>query len=323
MKIKKWTVVFTGDIDPMWPFLVQECTASEVRSIILYPTNQPHRAHCSIIPDKNEFILQIDNLKIHSHQIRSIWWRRNVPYHNDSFNHQLMQYCHDEYHCFHENIEGCDSDHIRWVSHPSAINSARNKAKQLRIAHQIGFATPRTIFTNNPKQFADCFESRDYIYKSINTPRTFTADGRKATVYTTDLGIESQPDFNSIISCPGILQKKIEKKFDIRVTVFGKECHAVSIDSQSKPETRIDFRKISSQLLPHQIFKLPTLIQKRCIKIVHELGLEYGAIDLILSKDMEFYFLEINPNGQWGWLEMITGIRLRRSLLNLLFKPNQ
>lgn len=54
--------------------------------------------------------------------------------------------------------------------------------------------------------------------------------------------------------------------------------------------------------------------------LVQKLGLLYGAIDLALLEDDSYVFFEINPNGQWGWLEMQVGLPMRRALLNLLFK---
>jgi len=40
----------------------------------------------------------------------------------------------------------------------------------------------------------------------------------------------------------------------------------------------------------------------RCAALVAELGLRYGGIDLAIDASGDPWFLEVNPNGEWGWL---------------------
>jgi hypothetical protein len=61
-------------------------------------------------------------------------------------------------------------------------------------------------------------------------------------------------------------------------------------------------------------------MEDACIRLVKQLGLEFGAIDLILRPDGEYVFLEINPNGQWLWLEPASGLPFTDTLADLLIE---
>jgi glutathione synthase/RimK-type ligase-like ATP-grasp enzyme len=93
---------------------------------------------------------------------------------------------------------------------------------------------------------------------------------------------------------------------------------AVGIHSQYLEESRVDFRRAEIYTLPHTVKTLPAPVSSLCVELVCRLGLRFGAIDLILTPDGRYVFLEINPNGQWYWLEEITGIPLAETMCDLL-----
>jgi len=76
---------------------------------------------------------------------------------------------------------------------------------------------------------------------------------------------------------------------------------------------------MNARKVPHLPFELPKTIADKCVKLTKKLGLCFGAIDLALIKDGSYIFFEINPNGQWGWLEEKTDLPMRSALLNMLF----
>lgn len=82
-----------------------------------------------------------------------------------------------------------------------------------------------------------------------------------------------------------------------------------------------DYRHVGVEIdyLPH---KLPKKIEDLCLRLVSELGLVYGAIDLILTPSDEYVFLEINPNGQWYWVEQLTKLPMLATLVDLLMNGN-
>jgi glutathione synthase/RimK-type ligase-like ATP-grasp enzyme len=68
----------------------------------------------------------------------------------------------------------------------------------------------------------------------------------------------------------------------------------------------------------HKPHNLPDEISKKVINLVHRLGLNFGAIDIILTPDQRYVFLEVNPNGQWGWVEDLTGLPISDAIIDLL-----
>jgi len=117
---------------------------------------------------------------------------------------------------------------------------------------------------------------------------------------------------------PTFLQGLVAKRRDIRVTVIGEQIFPAAIDSQAVEVARIDFRKADIMDLPHVPITLPEPVAHACVQLVKQLGLNFGAIDLIETPDGEYVFLENNPNGQWYWVEMITGQPMACAMADLL-----
>lgn len=48
------------------------------------------------------------------------------------------------------------------------------------------------------------------------------------------------------------------------------------------------------------------------------MGLCYGAIDMVVTPDERYVFIEINPNGQYLWVEQATGLPISDAICDLL-----
>lgn len=311
-------LVFTGSEDPMWPFLLEGCSSSQRARLVLFATDQPQRVQCSYSPLHRKVTFIIDGEEISGEKIKGVWWRRLVPPPLGRFNKALQEYCVGEYRAFFEWFEDILLDKVQWVSRPSMIARANNKANQLRCAYSLGFRTLETIFTNSPLLAGKFVADIPTVYKSISTPRVPLSEDVHSTVFTTLLTMKSLKRLDGLVTCPAILQRFCQKVGDVRVTVFGDAVFAVLIESQGNERTRVDFRT-EGRNLPHHVHQLPLAEEERCRKLVAMMGLAFGAIDLALHDDGTYTFFEINPNGQWGWLEEKTGLPMRHALLNLLF----
>ena len=214
-----------------------------------------------------------------------------------------------------------------WVSKPGAIRAASSKAEQLLRARRMGFTVPKTLFSNDPERvraFADAIEAEGSrcIYKPHNSIIVDAGDGNRGVVYTRLLGSEERDRLEEIRLSPGIFQQYIEKHAELRVNVFGERVFACMIDSQVKESTRVDWRAASwtdpNEISPHEPAVLPERVESFCRSIVHSYGLRFGAIDLIVTPDKDYVFLELNPNGQWAWIEQRTGLPLASALVDEL-----
>lgn len=317
--MEKYVLVFTGKEDPLWPFLLEECSTEEKKRFLLFATDSPNDCRLNIDPIKKIVKIATTDTELTNDNISGILWRRLVSpdLTNLNMSNAMINYIDLEYQAFFEELEYVLND-IVWVSKPSKIINARHKGLQLALANEVGFKTVDTIFTNWPHEALNFYINDKTIFKSIRSPRIPIKDNKHSTIFTTLLKKQDLEMINGIKSCPGIFQRFIEKTKDIRVSVFSNNVFAVEISSQEQVYSKVDFRR-GAKNLKHDIHMLPKDIVEKCLLITKKLGLNFGAIDLVLNKDNEYIFLEINPNGQWGWLEEITKLPMRRNLINILF----
>jgi hypothetical protein len=211
-----------------------------------------------------------------------------------------------------------------WVSHPSAIRLASHKMRQLTVAAKCGFEVPETCVTMAParvREFCAGLRSRgkQTAAKLVSKgPPTAPSPEQQYAVYTTLLGEEDLQGDSALAACPAIYQEYIEKKFELRVTVVGKKVFACEIHSQATESTRVDWRRYDLDHTPHLPCELEPNLSQRCLALTREFGLAFAAIDLIVCPDGRVVFLEVNPNGQWGWIEELTGLPIARAVADLL-----
>ena len=117
---------------------------------------------------------------------------------------------------------------------------------------------------------------------------------------------------------PTIFQEYVGKDLELRVTVIGNKVLAASINSQEVNDALHDWRKASPGSLCFRPYKLPTSVSDKCVQLVATLGLTFGTIDMVKTPDGSYVFLELNPNGQWGWLETPTGDPYTTTIATLL-----
>lgn len=205
-----------------------------------------------------------------------------------------------------------------WVNHPENIRRANSKIHQLNIAHQIGLEIPKTILTNDPEE-AKRFIST--IHGPIVTKplsRGYINDNNQpGAIYTNLIETKHLERIQQIRYTPSLFQEYVPKDVELRITVVGKNVFTAEIHSQQKKETRHDWRH-DTLALKHREHPLPDNIKLKCIQLAKTFDLEFGAIDMILTPDGRYVFLEINPNGQWAWIEEMTGLPISEAMIELL-----
>ena len=116
---------------------------------------------------------------------------------------------------------------------------------------------------------------------------------------------------------PCLFQKNIPKLFEVRTTVVGHRTFSAAIYSQENEETRHDWRRGGPELRMEP-YDLPMDVSKMITKLTSALDLVYGAIDMIVTPEGEHVFLEINPSGQFGFVEQSTGLPILSCLADAL-----
>ena len=203
-----------------------------------------------------------------------------------------------------------------WISDIDAIRKAENKVYQQLIAKEIGFKIPKGVITNSPDNFYAFVSSGEdgCIIKPVYSGQIGWPEMHNV-VFTSQL--QTKPKPQQIELCPSYLQEQIRKQYDVRVTIVGEEVFAARIDSQSNQETKTDWR-VGENILRHEVITLPGTIKSQCLELLRRLGLQFGAIDSIETEEGEYIFLEINPNGQWAWIETQTGMPISETIAKQL-----
>ena len=122
----------------------------------------------------------------------------------------------------------------------------------------------------------------------------------------------------NLIYAPCILQRRLDIKSEIRVTVVGERVFAVRLDSESISNQYDDIHRCPSTKGRISEIKMVDSIIESCIKVVKSLGLRYGAIDLIEDKNDRLTFLEVNATGDWYWVESKVKLPITKAMVDLI-----
>jgi hypothetical protein len=202
-------------------------------------------------------------------------------------------------------------ENVKWINNPVDTYKAEIKALQLNYAKKVGFLIPDTIISN----FTNKSPGKIFAVKSIDTAILNSKD-KEAFVYTNILSGDELEDH--VYSSPFFIQQALTPKLDLRVTVIDEEIVAIKI----KGETAIveDWRKYDKKI-NYEVFDLPESVKSSCFAFAKKLNLAFAAIDLILYRD-EYYFIEVNPTGEWAWLQKNTGVEFDSLIVKALCYEN-
>ena len=208
-----------------------------------------------------------------------------------------------------------------WMSYPINIQRAGSKILQLSIAPQLGFQIPDSIVTVDPQEVARFWHANegDVAVKPLSGVAFMSsATNTPAGVYTCRMEESDLREIDTVRYTPTFLQQYIPKAIELRITVVGKQVFAAEIHSQTREESRHDWRVISPRYIPHRPHSLPCELEERCVALVEYFGLSFGTIDMIRRPDGEYIFLEINANGQWLWIEEMVGLPISKAIADHL-----
>jgi glutathione synthase/RimK-type ligase-like ATP-grasp enzyme len=197
-------------------------------------------------------------------------------------------------------VIGCEA---RWMSHPTNLWQAEHKPYQLVLAKEMGLHIPRTVITNDPTLILESFNTfGGMVVKAVRSGH-LVSGGTDFAIYTSQVLKEHLTELQQAKLSPAIYQELITKKFDVRVTVVGDQIFVAHIDSQTDAAAAVDWRKTDNPALPHYRAVLPDAIKERVFRMVAKCGLTFAAIDFVLTPSNDYVFLELNPSGQWLWLD--------------------
>jgi glutathione synthase/RimK-type ligase-like ATP-grasp enzyme len=186
---------------------------------------------------------------------------------------------------------------------------------------------PRTLVTNDPRAAAEFLEQSGHgaIYKPLRSPVcNLAAPGgteKWATVFTTKLDAAARERLEDVRFAPCIFQELVPKRFDLRVTVMGNKVFGTEIHSQLHETSATDFRRhYAFDSTPYVAHPVPEKLAEQCRRLNRALGLVFGAYDFVCTPDGRYLFLEVNQQGQFLWLEEMTGQPLLDNFCEMLLQ---
>jgi hypothetical protein len=205
-----------------------------------------------------------------------------------------------------------------WVNDLTAGRRASSKPLQLAVAASVGWATPRTYIGNDPVEVRRLWSrcDRQIIMKPF-TVAAVAVRGDLRVPYTSLVDAGELRDDDAIWGCPAIWQEALPKAFEVRITVVGDSVLAGAIDSQASSRTRDDWRRYDFENVAHSAHELPEEVRAQSLALVAALGLRFGAIDAVATPDGRYVFLEVNPFGQWLWMEQLCGLPIAEAHASL------
>lgn len=206
------------------------------------------------------------------------------------------------------------------INDPCKQEWGRNKLIQLAQAQNIGLSIPATFASNDAEYIAE--KASMYENKIVYKTLTWLASIDGKLLFTNLVNRTKILEHHSAIRlAPGIYQELVPKSCEYRVTIIDDEIFAARIYSQEREDTTLDWRRNQDDVR-YESCKLPSLIESKLMILMGCCGLRYGAIDLIETPNEEFVFLEINPAGNWLWLEEKLNLPISRAIASALCKSS-
>jgi len=203
---------------------------------------------------------------------------------------------------------------------PDRVRMATSKQLQLELARALGLSVPRTLVTNDPaavRTFWD--ENGGRIVTKMMSSFAIHENGREKVVFTTPLAAADLEALDGLRLCPMTFQEQLEKARELRVTVVGRRVFTAAIDSGALERSRTDWRREGAALVDRwQAAELPADVEHKLLALLDALGLNYGAADFVVTPEGRHVFLEVNPVGEYFWLELQNGLAISDALADVL-----
>jgi len=287
-----------------------------VRALIFDTADIPScdRATLRLSGERLEFEIRSADFDLSFDEVRSVWWRRpsGPRIAEEVTDDRAREFCIRESETL---LRGAlDASRVPVVNDPAAQARAARKPLQLAVARGLGLSVPRTVMSNDPDRIRSLWEETAgrCVYKTFTAPAWRVAETRRLTQ-------DVLADLEKLRHAPIIAQELIDGR-DLRATVIGDRLFAAAASTRL-PAGHVDGR-LDRTATWHR-HDLPEETSRGLVSLVRALGLDYGCIDLRRQPDGRYVFLEINPAGQFLFIEIDREEPLTQSLTELLLEPRR
>ena len=244
----------------------------------------------------------------------AVWWRRPQFVRLESITDaDALGFTHGEWH---EALHGLY--HLLpcpWMNPPLLDEAASRKAFQLAVASSLGMRVPDTIMTSDRDEAMRFIERHGIgrtIYKIFSATHNVWRETRL-------VGEDDLASLDALRLAPVIFQEYIPAVADLRVTIVGDSMFPMAIDSRGTGY-EVDFRVNLAQARTSAV-ELPDRVSDALCALMKRFGIVYGGVDLRLTPDGDYVFLEINPAGEFLFAEHGSGFPITDAVAGWLAAP--
>ena len=258
-----------------------------------------------------QFMIQHDGRRVNLADASTVWWRRVASFAVDPcIGHgERSAFAHSE---TSQAVYGMlDSLACPWMNPREADAAAHHKPYQWTIAHELGLKLPRTLVTTDAKaarEFIDSVRPAKVVFKAFLAA---IQEWRETRL----IEQEDLDRLDLVRYAPVIFQEYVPG-VDLRITMIGDDIYAAEIDVRNT-SYEVDMRMVVGEGIV-KAATLPAAVQTKLRKLQRRLRLVYGAIDMRRTEGGEYVFLEVNPAGQWLFVEQRTGLPIAQALADYL-----
>lgn len=207
---------------------------------------------------------------------------------------------------------------VPWIDPIDVNRCGENKARQLRLASAFGLAIPPTLITADPAAARRFHRHHDgQVIAKLHTSLGHSMRGGGG-LPTRLVGPADLDALDGLRHCPMIFQRYVQKALELRIAWVDGDAFVGALDGAA---CGVDWRyhATTAEWRPHT---LPEPVRQRLARLMAALGLRQGAIDMIVTPDGEYVFLEVNPHGEWGMLERDLGLPIGAALADALLRAS-
>lgn len=236
----------------------------------------------------------------------AIWIRRpDHPTHNPNVSKADKKFAEQEYRSFFHSIAYTLETMPVWcINKFSAARFIHNKAVQLRLARSCGLRVPATLLSNSPGHIrAFLARNPDRTVGKGFTPHVWQRDDASnvSVTETFKLTPEQLPSDEVLTYAPGIYQEMVVKQYDIRMVLMGRRVYSFALHN---PKKALDWRQDAGLgNVQVEIVPTPPDVEKGILAFAQKAGICFGSVDFAVDSDGQWWFLEINEQGQFLWLD--------------------
>lgn len=214
-------------------------------------------------------------------------------------------------------LEGLNCFHL---SRHSVYRRLDSKEEQLKVAVRNGLLIPATCIGNDPAEVRRFIQLQGgEVVSKMQSSFAIYRGAEEQVVFTNTVTDDHLQELDSLRYCPMVFQEQVPKKLELRVTIVGQAVFAFSINSQRVANARVDWRKEGANMIGDwQPYTLPDSIQTKLLSFMDAYGLNYGGIDLLLTPDDQYYFLEVNAAGEYFWLDRLCDHGISKQIASVL-----